>query len=184
MRCSKGSQQLQLYLDHHLSLTQVRELEAHLATCSACEQELILLKEIAGSLRTIHPVVEPADLTDNIMRRVAASPRRIEERSYLVLRPSFQESLAAVFLAMLTTLVIILGQPPLRQSLPFVNGLDMLLISAMNSLHQLLNSGGSTLLLILWVGGTLLGVCITWMAAGRQMRATWSKAMLDRLSVR
>jgi predicted anti-sigma-YlaC factor YlaD len=184
MRCSKASQQLQLYLDSQLRLNQVRELEAHLARCPACQRELLLLEKVSDSLRALHPVVEPADLTTNIMRRVALSQRHQQERAYRVLRPSLVESLAAIVLAMLTTLVIILGQAPLRQSLPFVNQLDLLSLTMMNDLHQLLSSGGSTLLLVLWIGGTILGLCITWMAAGRQMRATWSKAMLDRLSVR
>lgn len=183
MRCSKVVQQLQLYLDHQLTIDQVRELEAHLSTCPACQEELFLLEEVVDALRTVQPVAEPAYLTTYIMQQVAMTPQRKEERSYRLLRLSLLESLLAITLATFTTFVVIIGQPRLRNSLPFVNGHDALFLTFMSNLHQLLTNSNEITLLILWIVGTVLGVCITWMAAGSEMRATWSKAMLDRLSV-
>lgn len=184
MRCSKVVQQLQLYLDHQLSIDQVRELEAHLSTCPTCQEELFLLEEVVDALRTVKPVVEPAHLTTHIMLRVAMLPqRKKEERSYRLLHISLVESLLAIMLATFTTLVVIIGQPHLRNSLPFANEHATLFLALMNNLHQLFSNSNETTLLILWIVGTILGVWITWMAAGSEMRATWSKAMLDRLPV-
>ena len=183
MRCAKAAWQLQLYLDEQLSVDEVRELEKHLASCSTCQEELFLHEELVHSLRAIKSVAEPSDLTISIMRRVARSPRRMEERNYRLLQLSLLELCAAIFLATITTLGIIVGQPPLRHSLPFANSLDTMLVVSMNTLHTLLASANSTIVLLFWIFGTLLGICITLMVAGSEMRSTWYKAMLDRLSV-
>jgi predicted anti-sigma-YlaC factor YlaD len=183
MRCSKAIQQLQLYLDQQLSLDEVRALEAHLAECTTCQGELFLLEEVVHALYTITPVTEPTDLTASIMRRVAANPRHKEESAYRLLRISLLESLIVISLATITTLGIILGQPPLRESLPFANGHDFLSIAFVGLYHALFTLSGNTTVLLLWIVGTILGICITWMAAGSEMRATWYKAMIDRLPV-
>ena len=41
-----------------------------------------------------------------------------------------------------------------------------------------------TLILACWVIGTFLGVCITLLLAGNEMRAEWIKAVTQRLPVR
>src|SRR6266496_614129 len=40
------------------------------------------------------------------------------------------------------------------------------------------------LFLVLWVGGTIIGVWITLALAGTEIRSRWLKAMMDRLPVR
>jgi hypothetical protein len=50
--------------------------------------------------------------------------------------------------------------------------------------HMLTGVDANTLILALWIGGTILGVCITLAAAGNEMRTQWFKAMLERLPVR
>jgi len=183
MRCAKATRQFQLYLDHQLSLDQIRELELHLAVCPRCQEEFFLQEEVTHALNSITPVAEPPDLTISIMRRVAAHPRRMEERNYRLLQLSLLELCIAIFLATLTTFAIIIGQPPLRQSLPFAASLDNALLSVMNLLHGLLSSANGTTVLLFWIIGTFLGICITLMVAGSEMRSTWYKAMLDRLSM-
>jgi hypothetical protein len=42
----------------------------------------------------------------------------------------------------------------------------------------------NTLIVALWIVGTLLGVCITLAVAGSEMRTQWFKAMMERLPVR
>jgi predicted anti-sigma-YlaC factor YlaD len=189
MHCSRAVQQLQLYIDKRLTLEQVRSLEAHLSTCTACQEELFLLEEIERALRGIEPVAEPADLTTNIMRRVALSshPSRAlaEEPNYILFRPSLAELLAAVVLATVATLGIILGQPSWRAVLPIANGHDGLSLFFINAWNTLLSIGinRGTLMLGLWVIGTILGIWITLILAGREVRSEWFKAMLDRLPV-
>jgi len=183
MRCSQADQQLQLYIDKQLSLKQVRLLEAHLSTCSTCQQSLLLLEKIDEALQDIYQVAEPPDLTADIMRKVALIPRSSEKRPYMLLRPSFSELLAAIVLATLATLAVILGQPSLRAILPFANGHDLLSLTFVNILHMLSNINSGTLMLILWIIGTILGVWITLVVAGNEMRDIWFKAVIDRLPV-
>lgn len=180
MRCSEAIQQLQLYLDHHLTLDQVRMLEAHLSRCGACQKELLFLEEITSTLQRIPLVAEPANLTATIMQRVALTPQRKKERWYALLRPSLLEMLVVIFLATLTTLGVILEQPPLRAVLPFADSYEAL---SQTFMHLLMNVGSGTFIVALWVIGTILGVCITLVLAGDEMRAEWWKAMLDRLPV-
>jgi hypothetical protein len=184
MRCAKAAQQLQIYIDHRLTVDQMRALEGHLFECTHCQEELFRLEEITSALRGISPVVEPADLTTNIMQRVAASTRSPKKvQVYKPLRPSFAELLLVIVLATATTLVVIVQQPTLRGSLPFADNLGSLPITLNTILHALMGVSTNTLQLALWVIGTLLGVCITLAAAGNEMRSVWFKAMIDHLPV-
>lgn len=179
MRCSKAVQQLQLYIDQQLSLQQLRALESHLSTCEACLQEYRLLEEVTSTLHAIAPIVEPANLTSNIMRRVAMSELGKEEQMYRPWRPSSAEMLLVLLLATVATLFLIIAQPKLRDSLPVANGLATLSLLLSNMLHLFVSLGSFGL----WVVGTLLGVCITLMVAGNEMRSLWFKAMMERLPV-
>src|SRR5947209_15471062 len=180
MRCSDAIQQLQLYLDHQLTLSQVRTLEAHLSHCSACQKELLLLEEITSALQSMPSVAEPVGLTATIMQRVALTPQRKNERVYALLRPSLLETLVVIFLATLTTLGVILEQPPLRAVLPFATGYETI---SRTFIQLLTDLGSGPFTLALWVVGTVLGICITLILAGDEMRAEWWKAMMDRLPV-
>jgi anti-sigma factor (TIGR02949 family) len=178
MRCSKAMQQLQLYLDHQLPLDSLRVLEAHLSQCRTCQEELRLLEAVTQALRGLPPVAEPPDLTATIMHRVALTPRRKEEHWYM-LRLSLLEILVAICLATLTTLGIILEQPPLRAVLPLGNGYETL----SQAFTHLLVNVSSAFIVALWVIGAILGVGITLVLAGHEMRAQWWRAMLERLPV-
>ncbi len=180
MRCSDAIQQLQLYLDHQLTLNQVRTLESHLSGCSACQKELLVLEEITSTLQNFPAIAEPANLTTTIMQRVALTPQRKKERLYAQLRPSLLEILVVIFLATLTTLGVILEQPPLRVGLPFAEGYETI---SQTFIHLLTSFGSGPFTLALWVVGTILGICITLVLAGDEMRAEWWKAMMDRLPV-
>lgn len=180
MRCSDAMQQLQLYLDQQLTLNQVRTLEEHLADCNTCQKELLVLEEIIFTLHSMPSVVEPADLTTTIMQRVALTPQRRKERLYALLRLSLLETLVVIFLATLTTFGVILEQPPLRAVLPIANGYETV---SRTFIQLLTNLGSGPFTLALWVVGSVLGICITLVLAGDEMRAEWWKAMLDRLPV-
>ena len=186
MRCKEATQQLQLYLDNRLTFKQVRALEAHLSSCNACLDELIILEEVANNLQTFKVVVEPDDLNEKIMHKVAiAASQRITSPSRFALwHPSLLEILVAATLATIATIGTILQQPSIRSLLPFANGHDGLSLAYLNILHTLMTVDSTTLILALWMAGTFLGVCITLIFAGSEMRTQWLKAMMERLPVR
>ena len=184
MRCGEAARQLQLYIDRRLTVEQVRVLEAHIADCRVCQRDLYLLEEIATFVRDVVPIAEPADLTMRIMQQVAITPQRPKERNFVLWRPSLAELLAVVLLATISTLGVMWQQPSLRAALPFANGHDSFSLAFLNLLHSLSDGNTALLLLALWVVGAALGVCITLILAGSELRAQWFKAMLERLPVR
>ena len=191
MRCNKAERQLQLYIDQRLPLSQMRALEAHLDGCAACREELHMLEMVVRSLDAPQTIREPAELHGQIMRRVATvtAQRRIEHthsqpRPFSPWRPSLAELLAAILLATVATLGSILQQPTLRAILPIANGHDSLSIAFLHVVHTLTSLDSSTLSLVLWVAGTILGIFITLAFAGTDIRTRWFKAMMDRLPVR
>ncbi len=188
MRCSQSMQQLQLYIDNQLPWEKIHPLESHLTTCVECRRELVVLGEITTSLESMQPIIEPADLTANIMQRVALDVQqkayeKATREVYVPLRPSLKEILAVVVFATMTTLGIILGQPSLRASLPFANGHGQFARLVLTTSQFLSSVNSGTLTLALWVLGTLLGVCITLVLAGDEMRGEWFKAISHRLPV-
>lgn len=182
MRCSKAMQQLQLYIDKQLLLEDARMLEVHLAACASCQRELILLEEIDAALQNVGVIAEPPDLTRNIMVRVTSNVQQREKPAYTLFQPSLRELLAAILLATLTTLGVILGQPALSATLPFASKRDALSLAFSSALHTLIAVNGGTLMWAFWLVGTFLGIGITWLLAGDEMRNEWWKAMSDRLS--
>lgn len=184
MRCSEASKQTQFYLDNQLSLRQVRELEAHIAVCASCRQDLSGLEDVTRSLQGFGMVAEPAYLTVAIMQRVSVSTQQYDTRTFKLWRPSLRELIATVILATITTMGIILGQPSLRAVLPIANGHDPISLFFLNILQMLTTTGGETISLILWVGGTILGICITLALAGNEVRTQWYKTMMEHLPVR
>ncbi len=184
MRCREAAHQLQLYLDNQLTIEQARTLEAHVATCAACLEELALLEEITQNLHQIKVITEPDDLNEQIMQRVAMTAQRTNAPRFSLLRPSLAEILVAVLLATIATLGSILQQPSLRALLPIANGHDSLSLAVLSLLHMLTTVDSSTLILALWLIGTFLGICITLVLAGSEMRSHWFKAMMGLLPVR
>lgn len=190
MHCTQATKQIQLYLDHQLTLRQTRVLEAHVASCPACHAELQALEEMTGSLHTLKFVAEPADMHAMIMQKVALNTALTQQRLYRqqsqpaqfsLFRPSLAEILVAILLATVATLSILLQQPSLRALLPMANGHDLFSRAFMQIVHMLTSIDTNTLVLALWIVGTLLGVCITLAVAGNEMRSQWLKAVVERL---
>jgi Putative zinc-finger len=186
MRCKEASQQLQLYLDNRLTIQEVRTLEAHLASCQACLEELTLFETVVNDLEMFKVVAEPDDLNVKIMRKVAmaASQHNTQPSRFSLWRPSLLEILVAATLATIATIGTILQQPSIRSLLPLVNGHDGLSLAYLHILHLLMTVDSTTLILALWIAGTFIGVCITLIFAGSEMRTQWLKAMMERLPVR
>ncbi len=186
MRCKEATKQLQLFLDNRLTIDQTRALEAHVANCAACLEELTILEEAISNLQTFKVVAEPDDLNAQIMRRVAiaASQRKMPASRFSLWRPTLLEILVAVILATTATLGSILQQPSIRALLPIANGHDALSLAFMHSLHMLMTIESNTLILAFWIVGTILGICITLVLVGSEMRTQLFKAMMERLPVR
>jgi|SRR6185437_2092257 len=191
MRCSKAVHQIQLYIDHQLTLRQTRVLEAHVASCSSCREELVLLEAVSCGLDSLKFVAEPADMHEQIMHRVATTTARKQQSAlekqvaadFKLFRPSLSEILAAAVLATVATLISLL-QLPFMQHLPSAHGHDLFSLLYTQVTHMLTTIDTNTLSLALWIVGTLLGVLITLMVAGNEMRTQWFKAMIERLPVR
>ncbi|HEX9130753.1 MAG TPA: zf-HC2 domain-containing protein [Ktedonobacteraceae bacterium] len=186
MRCKEATKQLQLYLDNRLTIDQTRALEAHVANCAACLKELTILEEVIYNLQTFKVIAEPGDLNAQIMRRVAiaSSKRNMPASRFSLWRPTLLEILVVVILATIATLGTILQQPSIRALLPIANGHDALSLAFMHSLHVLMTIDSNTLILAFWIVGTILGICITLVLAGSEMRSQLFKAMMERLPVR
>jgi len=183
----KATYQLQLYIDHQLTLRQTRVLEAHVASCPSCRAELNLLEEVTCGLNTLRFVSEPANMHEQIMQRVAmtASRAKVQQREkqvahFKLFRPSLTEILIASLLATIATLATLLQ----RVRLPTASGHDPFSLFYTQAVHMLTSIDANTLIVALWVVGTLLGVCITLAVAGSEMRTQWFKAMMERLPVR
>ena len=184
MRCAQAVHQLQLYVDSRLTVQQTRALEAHVAGCAACQKELALLEEVGQSIHNLKFVAEPEDLTARIIRRVALDSRRRIAPHFSLLRLSLLELLTAILLATIATIGSILSQPSVRALLPFANGHDAFSLAFMDTLQTLAAINTHTLIVACWVIGTLLGVCITLLLAGNEIRAEWLKAVTQHLPVR
>jgi hypothetical protein len=189
MRCSRAIHLLQFYIDQRLPLQQMRDLENHLSDCAACRHELILLEAIDHALTNLESVKEPPDLTANIMRRVALTTKRVVEQArkkeptFVLLRLSLPELVAVVVLATMTTFGIFIQQPAFSSLVSLATGHDGISPALLDGWKLLLNVNSNALMLFFWLIGTILGVWITLMLAGSEMRNMWLKAMMDRLPV-
>ena len=191
MRCSKALHQLQLYIDHQLTLRQTRVLEAHIASCSACREELSFLEAVSCGLGSLRSISEPANMHEQIMQKVALTTARKQQyvrekqlKSFKLFRPSLGEILAAVLLATVATLVTLLKLPAVQTRLPTTANHDPFSLFCMQAIHMLTSVDANTLSLALWIVGTLLGVVITLVFAGNEVRTRWFKAMMEHLPVR
>lgn len=191
MRCTKAAYQLQLYIDHQLTFRQTRVLESHIASCPACRAELNFLEGVSCGLNSLKMVAEPANMHEQIMQKVALTTARKQQllrekqaTTFKLFRPSLSEILAALVLATVATLATLLKVPSLRALLPIMNGHDPFSLFYTQVFHVLTSIDANTLSLALWILGTLLGVCITLLVAGSEVRTQWLKAMMERLPVR
>jgi Predicted transmembrane transcriptional regulator (anti-sigma factor) len=200
MRCSNAARQLQLYIDERLTFDQIRALEAHLADCPTCRADLFLLEEVSAALHKIELVAEPADLAENVMRRVAqvqqqsalraamsiAEKTQRQKEPFFSFRPSLPELIVAIVLATLTLLALVIEQPAVRATLGLTVLLDShnsLILFVLSCWNMLMSVNSDALMVCLWILGTILGVWITLIVAGADMRNQWFRAVMDRLPV-
>ena len=188
MHCAKAGHQLQLYTDKQLNVEQIRALESHISICPACRQDFFWLEEIDHALNRMEMIQEPADLTVNVMRRVALSAQcqerqMAEPQSILAFRPSFSEILIAGFLATVVMCGLIFDQQPIRVAVFGNSSYDPISSLVVSIWNVVIMANSGTLMICLWISGTVLGIWITLLVAGSDMRNEWFKAVLDRLPV-
>ncbi len=68
-------EQFDLYLDNLLEPAERAAADAHLLVCSACQNELISLRDMIAALEALPPDRLPADLTGPVLARIASAPR-------------------------------------------------------------------------------------------------------------
>lgn len=115
------TEQLSAYLDRELGIVELRQLEAHCASCVECNTRLASMRRVVQGLDRVGRAVPPAALRQQIRRQVmveAAAPangfRAAFERFRLhlqALRPTMQTA-AAMGLALVVGLFVYSHQEP------------------------------------------------------------------------
>lgn len=192
MTCSRAQHLLQLYLDHQLSLVRTRALERHLAHCAACRSEWMLLEDILAGVHSLNNITEPSWLTDAIMARVAATtaqppaelpagPRKLQQRmsQRTAFRLSVHDLILSSTLATIVVISFVLFQPVLRNAL--VNGVNPLVGPILAGLQFLISPDAGIMGLFVWLLWVCLGICITLLLAGSEVRSHWRQRIRARL---
>lgn len=193
MTCSRAQEWMQLYLDKRLSLTRIRALERHMERCEQCRAEWMLLEDVAAGVHSLEHIIEPAGLTETVMARIAAvtaqppleTPAALQRQKQRALRVApfhlaAWDVLLSTILATLVVLGFVLAQPTLRDTL---GALVNPAIAASLGVFQALfspNDGLVPFWLVwaLWVG---LGIAITLLVAGSEIRSLWRQRIRERL---
>jgi anti-sigma factor (TIGR02949 family) len=71
MRCEDIRGKLQEYLDGELVSEESRAVKAHLAACSACREDLRLLRQVNDGLATLPVLEEPVNFTARVMAQIS-----------------------------------------------------------------------------------------------------------------
>jgi anti-sigma factor RsiW len=190
MNCSRAQHLLQLYIDGQLNLRQTRALERHLLRCTACRAEWILLEDVVAGVHSLNYVVEPAWLTQSIMERVAETtaqppaelviePPRPRQR--VLQRTPFRLTLQDLILSSLLATIVVIGfaiiQPGLRDTL--AKSMNPLMGSILSDLQFLISPNAGILGLVAWLLWVGLGISITLVLAGSEVRSQWRQRIRD-----
>ncbi len=96
MSCSRMEKQMLPYVDGRLKVSEQREVEAHLAACTACRLRVNEFRAVSGLLDEL-PQIEPSVAFDARVRaRVAAEP--VKQSWWAVIAPSPRAAFAASLL--------------------------------------------------------------------------------------
>lgn len=100
MSCNRMESRILPYVDGRLKATEMKEMEAHLKTCAACEMRVSEFRALSGLLDEL-PQIEPSDAFDARVRaRVAAEP--VKQSWWSVFAPSPRVAFAASMLVLAT----------------------------------------------------------------------------------
>ncbi len=192
MTCSRAQRLLQLYLDQRLSLPRMRALERHLTHCATCRAEWMLLEDILAGIHSLHNIADPPWLTEAIMARVAETTARPPEEPDIELpklrqppshrtpfRPTMQDLILSSMLATIVVISFVLFQPELRNIL--VNSVNPLLGPVLAGLQVLISPNAGIIGLLVWLLWICLGIGITLILAGSEVRSHWRQRIRERL---
>lgn len=177
MTCAQSQRHLQFYVDGRLAPRYLSPLEAHLAQCAACRQELHLLEIIAQVYAEPEIVQVPADLTVLIMAQVARSERmraRVQAHPFGI---RWADALLALVLATFSTGVFVSLDPALRTVVPTA---FMHTFPAFVSLF--LGRGPGSVAWIAWIAWVVTGMLLTLWLAGAEVRSSWRAALSQRMT--
>jgi anti-sigma factor RsiW len=100
MSCNRMESRILPYVDGRLKAGEMKEMEAHLKTCAACEMRVNEFRALSGLLDEL-PQIEPSGAFDARVRaRVAAEP--VKQSWWSVFAPSPRVAFAASMLLLAT----------------------------------------------------------------------------------
>src|SRR5215467_3585342 len=100
MSCNRMESRILPYVDGRLKAGEMKEMEAHLKTCAACQMRVSEFRAVSGLLDEL-PQIEPSGAFDARVRaRVAAEP--VKQSWWSVFAPSPRVALAASMLVLAT----------------------------------------------------------------------------------
>jgi hypothetical protein len=201
MQCAHTRKLIQLYLDDRMSLSQMEELRRHLVDCAACREELSALVSLRAAIVETDMTLDlmpagapdPADLTEAIMRRVAAyeaskieaqeaskasKAAALERRSEFL--PDFVPAwvgpraiaVGVALVALLVTALLPGGWGAVAMTLS--RDLD-------GAVGALLSPGPDQVLWAVWLGGGLVALlAVVWFARA-DASSEWRRAISERL---
>lgn len=107
--CQIVQEKLSLFMDDQLSLSEKRNIEAHLATCQLCSREYERLRRIVDILHSLESVEIPSDFRLKLHQRLLASrPQNTSPWKKLVSRPWLSlGAVAAGFLLLVMTMSVL-----------------------------------------------------------------------------
>jgi anti-sigma factor RsiW len=182
MKCARASKLIQLYVDDRLSQAKADELQRHLSACAGCREELASLLSLRETIVATDLAPEPADLTDAIMRRIAAAEaRKAEARKAEALerRPEFLPAwvgwrsigVSAVLVALLVTALLPGGW------IVVVNTLSRDLAGVINAL---LEPGPDQVTWAVWLAGGLVTLVVVVWFMRTDASSQWRRAISER----
>jgi anti-sigma factor RsiW len=119
MSCNRMESRILPYVDGRLKANEMKEMEAHLKSCAACELRVNEFRAVSSLLDEM-PQIEPSGAFDARVRaRVAAEP--VKQNWWSVFAPSPRVAFAASMLLLAT---VWFGERPNEPLAPTNNGVE------------------------------------------------------------
>ena len=100
MSCNRMESRILPYVDGRLKASEVKEMEAHLKTCAACEMRVSEFRAVSGLLDELPQIVPSGAFDARVRARVAAEP--VKQSWWSVFAPSPRVAFAASMLLLAT----------------------------------------------------------------------------------
>jgi anti-sigma factor RsiW len=100
MSCNRMENRILPYVDGRLKAGEMKEMEAHLKTCAACELRVSEFRAVSGLLDELPQIVPSGAFDARVRARVAAEP--VKQSWWSVFAPSPRVAFAASMLVLAT----------------------------------------------------------------------------------